>query len=87
MHNGSYGNGVETTPVMRLKQNVPRPRSSNTCYRYPVEKLSAFGICPERPDEGNDGGNMKLNTPLYLLLRIMSVVQCAINLLAPEFGI
>jgi hypothetical protein len=24
MHNGSYGNGVETTPVMRLKQNVPR---------------------------------------------------------------
>jgi len=23
MHNGSYGNVVETTPVMRLKQNVP----------------------------------------------------------------
>jgi len=22
--NGSYGNGLETTPVMRLKQNVPR---------------------------------------------------------------
>lgn len=54
-------------------------------YRYSVQKLSAFGVCSERPDEGSGGGNIKLNTLLYLVLKIMLVVQCAIDCMGAEY--
>jgi hypothetical protein len=59
--------------------------SCNTCYRCSVERLSAFGIRSKRLDEGNEGGNTKPNTLLYQVLRVISVVQCAINCMKAEY--